>query len=323
VFENKKILTLVSSKKNIYSSFPTVVVHKNEISLFFRQGKLKAKTPHGYYGKVKKNTYNLEEFLSFFKKENYIPKKNEKVVFEGDNELDAIVSKLEDNLFSLGTREYIKGSKMTTYLSVSDSPEFKDRMEIKIKGTQWVIFYGKAFKGKEGYIFTAYGPLTKDTRSRPLVLITDDFRHWEILSCIENKTFLNESSITFVEDNYHIFMRENENIFGIWHSLSNNLEKWSKPKKLFPNAHAPMAFNCHNEIFVSFRDIVSEEKACLSLYNLENKTKIEIDSYKGNIYDGGYSDPILVDDKLFVFYYLGNIRGEPEIKCILMDIIKT
>lgn len=320
MFKKQKSIVIVSKQKNTYSSFPTAVIDNNNISIFFRQGEVQSKQPHGYYGKVIKMSYPLDEFLELSenpKNSNSKPKKQ--TIFQGDNEIDAIASKLEEDVFTLGTREYLKGFPMKTYLSFSNSTNFKDRMEIKIKGTQWIIFYGKAFKTGLGYIFPAYGPLTKDTRSRPLVLITDDFKHWEILSNIESNIFLNESSIAFDGKSYHLFMRENENEFGIWHTTSKNLENWEKPNKLFSNAHAPMAFSFDNEVYLTYRDIIETEKACVSLYNMKNKEKTILDSYLGNVYDGGYSDPIFINNKLFVFYYLGNVEGEPEIKCSILE----
>ncbi len=323
MFEVVNKLTLIKSSKNTYNSFPTALLNQSKITVFFRQGTNKKNHPHGFYGKVLTFSIDFEEFLNCFSncKEDFSSRC--KVVFEGDNELDSIVSKLSDNLFSLGTREYIKGSQMKTFLSISDSLNFKDRMEIKIKGAQWIIFYGKPFKWEQGYVFPAYGPLKNDSRSRPLILITDDFSHWDILSHIESDTFLNESSIVFNGENYSIFMRENISEFGIWESVSTNLQNWSKPEKLFSNAHAPMGFCFNNNKFITFRDILGEDKAAISLYGLKGNEKISIDKYSGNIYDGGYSDHILINNKLFVFYYLGNENGEPEIKCAMLNKINT
>jgi hypothetical protein len=318
MFQKTGECNLINSVKNTYNSFPTAVTDKDKLTVFFRQGRLKQNHPHGFYGRVLSFNVALDEFYSCFQNGNKEFKDRCQVVFQGDNELDAIVSKLSDSVYSLGTREYIKGCSMKTFLSVSDSPDFKERMEIKIKGTQWVIFYGKAFKWEQGYIFPAYGPLKNDNRSRPLVLITDDFSHWDILSYIEGETFLNESSIVFNNNEYSIFIRENQGEFGIWQSSSTDLQNWSKPKKMFPNAHAPMGFCYNNQQYVVFRDILEEEKGGVSIYSLKTKEKVLLDSYYGNIYDGGYSDPVLIDNTLFVFYYLGNKSGEPSIKCAML-----
>lgn len=317
MFKNKNIISLIEKKKETYSSFPTVVFNNNKITMFYREGVKKSTHPHGFYGVVKTCQYDFEEFLTFFNGKKTI-KSEINTIFSGDNELDSIVSKLDENIFSLATRIYIQGLPMKTYLSFSDSPNFKDRMEIKVKGTQWVIFYGKAFKTDLGYIFPAYGPLTKDTKSRPLVLITDDFKNFEILSVIESNIFMNESSISFDGENYHIFSRENENQFGIWHHTSNNLQNWKNPEKLFSLAHAPMSFNYKDGIYLSYRNILEKDKAAISVYNLKNKESKDIETYFGNIYDGGYTDPVIINNKVFVFYYFGNKSGEPEIKCALL-----
>jgi len=239
-------------------------------------------------------------------------------VFESENEIDAIVSKLDKNIFSLGTRTYVKGKPGKTYISFSDKPVFKDRYEAKVKGVNGFAFYGKAFKWEAGYVFLAYGRLMEDTFSRPLLLITDDCSSWDLLSYLPsnlNGTILNESSVVFDGERYFTFTREDSEPFGIWYSMSDELQKWSFPKKLVSSAHAPMSIHENGIIYLTFRDLVSAELSSVSLYILfRNSERLTIDTYEGNPYDGGYTDICVIDNDVYITYYLGNEEGEPFIK---------
>ncbi len=325
--------TLVPQIKDSYSSFPTFTEHDNRIFVFYRQGIKSDAQIHGVHGRVKCFEIDKGLCLNQFennKIESLYELGKDYTIFEGKNEIDAIVSRLEDNVFSLSTRIYIKKQPMETYVSFSDVPYFKERKEIIIRGAEWIVFYGKAFKWEQGYVFPAYGELSELEGERPLLLITDDFSSWEVLSYLPGNFYgftLNESSIVFDGEKYFIFMREetkpfaaDTESFGIWYSTSNDLQKWSPPEKLISWAHAPMTVFRNGRIYLTFRELVSDDTTIISLISpFSDLDKLIIDTYKGNPYDGGYTDIGIIDERLFVIYYTGNDEGEPYLKICEID----
>lgn len=308
---NKIVKTVISQRENIYSSFPTFTEFDNSIYIFYREA-----TSHVFGGKVKCFKIEKELFINAFGDDNIKSLYNsgeEYTVFEGANENEALISKLEGNVFSLATRTYER-KKLKSYMSFSNEPKFKERCEAKIKGIEWLIFYGKAFKWKEGYVFSAYGDLDGE---RPLVLITEDFQAWDVLSYLPSDfdgVILNESSIMFDGKNYTIFMREDTKSFGIWYSISDNLQEWTPPVKLTAAAHAPMSLYKDEKIYLTFRDLISPGLSSVSLMFSGNvPEKITIEQYKGSPYDGGYTDIAVINDEVYILYYIGNEDGEPFI----------
>ncbi len=318
---NRLTKTIIPQIEGVYSSFPTFTEYDSRIFVFYRQGFKSDMQCHGIAGKVKCFEIEKDLFGKVFddeKLETLYELGKDYIVFESNNEIDAIVSRLDENVFSLGTRGYIKGKPGKTYISFSDKPVFKDRYEVKIKGVNGFAFYGKAFKWQEGYVFPAHGELKEDTFSRPLLLITDDFSSWDLLSYLPSYltgTILNESSVVFDGEKYFIFMREDLEPFGIWYSISDDLQEWSFPKKLLSSAHAPMCIYKDGRIYLTFRDLVSTELSSVSLYiPFQNPEILTIDTYEGNPYDGGYTDICVIDSDVYITYYLGNGEGEPFIK---------
>ncbi|HBR18387.1 MAG TPA: hypothetical protein DD725_12475 [Deltaproteobacteria bacterium] len=314
----KKII--IPQKENTYSSFPTFTEYDDKIFIFYRQAVKNNKQCHGIKGKVKCFEIEKELFLKCFenkKSETLYNYGNESIVFKEGNEFDAIVSRLDTNIFSLATRTYIKKT-MKTFVSFSDSPVFKDRVEVKIEGIEWLAFYGKALKCEQGYVFPAYGQLAGETVERPLIIITNDFLHFELLSSLPSNVdgpILNESSIIYDGKKYMILMREETFPRGIWFSTSTDLCKWDGFERFLSFAHAPMAIYLNNDIYLTFRDLISEKKTGISLISTSKLYKTLIDLYEGSPYDGGYSDIGIINGDLFIIYYMGNKKGEPYIKC--------
>lgn len=314
----KKIV--IPQEENMYSSFPTFTEHNKKIFVFYRQGIKSESQCHGINGKIKCFEIDKELFLGAFSNkspENMYASGNDYVIFEKGNEFDAIVSKLDKDTFSFATRTY-SNKQMETFISFSDKPVFKERQEVKIAGVEWLVFYGKGFKCKEGYVFPAYGELRGEGFERPFVLITSNFSRFDVLSCLPsniNGSILNESSIIYDGRNYGIFLREDTPPFGIWYSASTDLQNWLPPEKLFSAAHAPMSLSLRGKIFLIYRDLLPGDNTGITLLDQLSGYKTSIDSYEGNPYDGGYADLMEVDRNLFAVYYLGNTEGEPYIKC--------
>lgn len=318
---------IIPRQKNLYSSFPTMTTDDKNLYIFYRQAKTDEDFVHGYYGKV--NCFKIEQqaFLEAMRsdKQTIFSLGKHETVFSStkQNEIDAIVSKLDKNLYTLVTRQYLPKKLNQPYLSVSNSPTFNERKAIQHPDLQWFVLYGKALKSTEGYIFPAYGSSKSEPGQRPFLLQTDDFTTWSILSTLPlNEDYiLNESSIVFHDGLYTIFMRDNKLPFGIWHAESKDLKQWTKPTKLITHAHAPITLLHNGKLFLTYRDLSVNKKWLTSLIEpFTSKQKIILDQYEGNPYDGGYSDLIVIKDQLICVYYSGNEDGEPEIKCSILNL---
>lgn len=320
--------TIIPRSDHTYSSFPTYTEYENKIYLFYRQGKTSEQFVHGYEGKVKMLTFEKTELISSMKSEQKIDFQKlgkEQTIFSNTekNELDSIVTKLGENLYSLVTRLYLPRQLNQPHISISTTPHFESRQPINIEETSWHALYGKGFTSNEGYIFPAYGSLKKERGERPFLLQTDDFKTWKVLSAIplSEDYILNESSVIYYNDHYIMYMRDNKKPFAIWKSESADLKTWTKPEKIIDKAHAPMAI-VHNEtVHLSYRDLSNEQYHASSYMMNENEDKkMILDRYTGSLYDGGYTDIGIVNNHLFITYYSGNEKAEPNIKATLLPL---
>lgn len=320
-----KIKTLVPHFDNTYSSFPTFTEYEDRIFVFYRQGITSDYQCHGIRGKVRCFEIEKEILMNMpdGKEDSLYSYGKDYTVFENENEIDAVVSKLDDNVYSLCTRKFMKKQPVETYISFSDSPSFNDRREVNVNGIDWVVFYGKAFKWDQGHVFSAYGEIDSIKGERPMLLITDNFESWELLSYMPDNsrgTILNESSVVFDGKKYTIFMREDEEPFGIWYSTSRNLQDWTAPERLLSSAHAPMAVYENEKIYLAFRELVSNSAGAVSLMSpFAGRNILNLDKYEGNPYDGGYADISIIDNRLLAVYYFGNEIGEPYLKCCVVE----
>lgn len=315
------IRTLIPHRKDRYSAFPTFVEYDDKLFVFYRQGIKSDYQCHGLEGIVKCAIIEKKKLLHAFDSdsdESDLHLDEDFIVFAGNNELDAIVSRLDENLFSLATRTYIKGEEGQTFISTSDKPFFRDRRVLKVSGIEWLVFYGKAIKCAMGYLFTAYGVLEGQSYERPLLLLTTDFVSWKLLHAFQsnfNGSILNECSIIFTGNGYTIFFRDDSEKAGIHYSTSTDLTTWSEPVKLLSHAHAPMAAYVNGDVYLTFRQLISESESGVTLsLPFTDLKQMAIEKYKGDPFDGGYTDLGIIDNRLFVVYYAGNETGEPCIK---------
>ena len=319
------MLDLVPYRKGVYASFPTFVEHNGYVYIYYREGRKSVYQVHGLFGKVKRIKVSSSEFIKMLEGEP-AGEFDVRVVFsDNDNELDAIVSKLDDNLYSLCTRVSLVGKRNDCYVSFNSEPEFKERQLVRIRGLRIDAFYGKAFRSPHGYIFPAYGWFERDGEQRPLLLVTDTEK-WDVLSYLPtriNGNRLNESSVVYHQGVWHIFMREDDPPYGIWWSHSADLVHWSSPQKLFSKAHAPMACVVNNEILLAFRYLLGRNRQAVAYTYPFSSRIIQIaDTYLGDMFDGGYADIGVVNGRLIVVYYWGNTSGSPTIRCRIIGAVE-
>ncbi|SDC20401.1 hypothetical protein SAMN05660835_00444 [Desulfurella multipotens] len=310
--------TIVNENPVIYSSFPTMTTYKDYLVIFFRQGLVDKSNPHGFHGKVKCIKIKLTDLKKLFD-QNCSLNIQEELVFESQNELDAIVSKLSDNLYTLGTRIFVKNKINNVFLSVSNDCNFKERIQINIKDVNLAALYGKAISFDSYYIFSAYGSLKNENFTRPLFIATSDFYHFELFSYLQSSKdlMLNETSVVKIDSNYIAFSRKDTYPdYAIYLSSSKNLSNWDTPKKLIDFALAPMAINIDGKIFVSFRDNQNNTNK-ISIINTKTLEKKVIDTYKGSLFDGGYTDLAFIDENIYIIYYTNNIA--PFIKMVKLE----
>ena len=320
-------VSLLPQREDVYASFPTFVEHNNKIYIYYREGKSSVYQVHGLFGKVKRMIFDKSDFLKILRGECTVPPweaADIKVVFSEENELDAIVSRLDHNLYSLCTRNFVAGKDNTCFVSFNSEPEFSERTPVKIQGLLLCAFYGKAFKSPYGYVFPAYGVLEKDGLQRPILLITDT-ENWDILAALPtmlNGNRLNECSVAYHQGRWHIFIREDDPPYGIWHAESEDLINWSKPQKLFSKAHAPMAVLLNGKLALGFRYLIDTHKKAVAYTYPFDENLIHIaDIYYGNTFDGGYCDLLNIDDNLVMLYYWDSGIGSPTVKCRMLDIV--
>jgi hypothetical protein len=301
------VKTIVKEDRDLYSSFPTMSICKDYLVVFYRQGVVDPKNPHGFFGKVKSLKLKLSELEKFFDQNSPIDIQ-ESTIFESQNELDAIVSKLSDNLYTLGTRIFVKDKINDVFLSVSCDCNFKERHKINVKDVSLAAFYGKALMLNSCYIFSAYGILKGENFTRPLFISTQDFSHFELFGYIYSSKdlMLNETSIVKAGNIYIAFSRKDTYPnYALYYSTSKDLVNWDKPEKFLDFALAPMAININGTIFVSFRDNEGGTNK-ISIINTKTFEKKIIDTYIGSLFDGGYTDLAFINGNIYIVYYTNN-----------------
>jgi hypothetical protein len=322
---------VVPYRKGIYASFPTFVEHRGFLFVYYREGIANTAYAHGLNGKVlrlKIKVSDLERIIKEKTDAHLWDLAEKKITFNAENELDSIVSKLDENLFSLCTRNYIHGVLNQCYVSFNDEPEFSEREPVSIKGVSIHAFYGKSFKSPHGYVFPAYGAFEKDGEQRPLLLVTDT-KKWDVLSFLPAKNKrnrrLNECSVVHYKNQWHIFIREDEPPYGIWWSVSDDLVNWTEPEKIVDKAHAPMGMVLGDEIIVAFRYLMDDRLHAVGYVYPFCKSRIVhiVDTYRGNMFDGGYCDLGVVNNKVLVVYYLGNEEASPYIKMKVLGVYRN
>ena len=101
---------IIPRQKSLYSSFPTMTSDNKNLYIFYRQAKTDEDFVHGYYGKVNSLKIDQQALLDAMQsdQDKIFSLGEHKTVFSStmQNEIDAIVSKLDKNLYTLVTRQY-------------------------------------------------------------------------------------------------------------------------------------------------------------------------------------------------------------------------
>ncbi len=290
-------------------------MYSGRIHIFFREAKSIFPSPHGRNGKVMSTVIEPQTLYNWDNTSKIHPEP----IFTSGYEMDAIVSNPAPSIFILCTRTFEETTrKVEVFVSISNTPTFNERKRVTVKGVKKFVFYGKPIYRNGAFLFTAYGLVEWEDKPKPLLICTENFERWELLSYISSipdHIILNESSMTEHDNRLHMFTRQDNLDFGIWHSKSSDGKKWNSLSKLFPYAHAPTTLKFSNSVWLSYRRIFGKNLAGISIRRaIPNlSAEITIDTYQGNIYDGGYSDTLTVDRGILLFYYRGNNLREPTL----------
>lgn len=326
------IKTLVPRAADQYSAFPTCVLVDNQFYLFYRQGQKGKWGTHGFGGTVKKAVWPADSLKTFLASDReHPPEAATTTLFSetGKNEMDAVVSHLDDT-FSLATRYFDRDRSMVCFVSFCKDLTFANRTPVTVPGLHWFVFYGKAFVHGDDFLFPAYGGRKPGALMEPLLLATprtkpgETWRVFATPAAGTEQLQLNESSLCRHEDTWHLFSRKHGKPFALYHTTSRDLTNWTQPVEWQSQAHAPMTCVFDNRVYLSYRTILSDRKeegceeepvagTAVSL-PFEDTPDRTVETFTGNLYDGGYSDLAWLDNRLLVVYYHGNLSGEPYIR---------
>ena len=74
-----------------------------------------------------------------------------------------------------------------------------------------------------------------------------------------------------------------------------------------------MAITFGDTLYLAYRDLLSANETGITLLDPATAETSLVERYRGNPYDGGYTDMAVIDGRLFIVYYEGNEEGEPFI----------
>jgi hypothetical protein len=248
------------------------------------------------------------------------------------NELDAILSAPETDLFFLATRDYAWKARNDVYLSVGQTPILADRTLLTEISDQYMICFGHIRKASNGnLLMSGYCGFNDEPSGTPVLLeSTNRGRAWSLRAKVSSSTKvgtrLTEYSLGYLGDtNWTALIRSETPPFNLYRTESrDNGRCWSHPEKTELCGQAPMildAASVHGHLVI-YRDLSETEPGVaigLSLDKGVSWRRIgQLTSYKGSIYDGGYGDLVQLDANRFLaVYYLCDEDNSPWIEgCI-------
>ncbi len=308
-------MILAKKEKGKYKAFPTVVKVGGEVLVAFREGLTEPSKPHGKNGKVKIlksiDLKNWQEFETPF----------------NDNELDAILSgPFGDDLY-LVTRSFEHKKRNDIYVSrfkIGNLPQ--DRLKVTVSKVRLSAFFGHMFERSGELVATAYG-MYKDEHRSLVLSSADKGNTWQLKGVIMPdgfKPWLNENSIVEVDGKFLSIIRSLEPSYDLYYSFSSDLVHWDEPKKLGLLGHAPVLRKLKSgKLALAFRDL-NDNLPGIGLALSDdgiNWERINLKHYRGNLYEGGYTDFIEIEDnKLFVVYYISDEDNEPWIEAEIVNV---
>ena len=167
---------IVEKEMRVYNAFPTIVRIDNKVILAYRSGRTTNDgTVHGCNGKVMLTAADIDCLHTW---ETSIQ------LFQGGNELDAILSGPFDGKVFLGTRVFTKGKGGDAFLSCISVEELSDfsklhdiqRKSFRLIADRFIACYGHIQSTSSGrLLMPGYGKAFESAKIHsPLLLASDD-----------------------------------------------------------------------------------------------------------------------------------------------------
>ncbi len=323
-FEIEQRFNIVDKKIGEYTSFPTLLIHNDNVLLACRTGIRNPKVAHGDGGKIRFFVSSLSDVTKW---------EEIKVSFNISNkkwhELDSILSISKDNGVILITRRFSGTKGNTPFFSEISSNEIEQAIKNKFiiisreplinKVTESSLASTLVFAACFGHIrsldhktllMSCYANIGGDTLPSPVILVSSNCENsWKLYSVIENSdnfgAYLNEISILKIGKTHWLtVIRTNTKPFPLYYSLSNNnCKTWSKLQATGLFGHAPMLEqDADGNIFLLYRDLETEIPHLSIAWRMTNnkwKRGLRVTDYN-QVYDGGYGDLITIAPNLLL-----------------------
>jgi hypothetical protein len=323
--------SILEKEKGRYHSFPTLVRQQDQLWLACRSGSVSGRQAHGVDGKVllfSAEVTRLDRWISHGS------------LFEPSadgtrNELDAILSAPETNLFFLATRDYAWKERNDVYLSRGRTPVLINRRLLTNISDQYAICFGHIRKtGNGDLLMPGYCGFSDEPSGTPVLLVSNDRgRTWTFRSKVASSagvgTRLTEYALGHLgSSNWTALIRNETPPFNLYRTESHDDGRsWSDPKKTELCGHAPMILESesgHGHL-VLYRDLGETDPGVAVGLSLDKGALWErsgrIATYTGSIYDGGYGDLVQLEKNLYLaVYYLCDEDASPWIEGAVFSI---
>lgn len=321
----EKRFVISKKEKGKYHAFPTLVRQRGQFWMACRSGAVSNRQAHGIGGKVLLYSADVKA------PDRWI---SHGTLFEPSpdgtrNELDAILSAPETDLFFLATRDYVEKKRNDVYLSVGQTPVLTDRKILTEISEQYAICFGHIRKASNGdLLMPGYCGFIDEPSGTPVLLVSGDRgKTWTLRSKVASSanvgTRLTEFSLGHLGDSrWTALVRNETSPFNLYQTQSvDDGRTWSFPEKTVLRGHAPMIIDSesHHGHLVLFRDLGEIDPGVAIGLSLDKGATWErvgrIVTYTGSIYDGGYGDLVQFDANRFLaVYYMCDEDNSPWIE---------
>lgn len=322
---------VIKKKLGRYHGFPTLVRQGRKLWLACRSGTASPHQAHGIQGKVLLFSADLSTPGQWKAQGSlFVPPTG-----STGNELDAILSMPEPDLFFLATRDYERNVRNDVYLSRGHQAALTERQLLTNLSDHYAICFGhirRTFTGE--LLMPGYCGFSDEPSGTPVLLVSKNRgRTWSLRSKVANSTKvgtrLTEYSIGYLgKTSWTALIRNETPPFHLYRTESDDDGRsWTFPKKTKLCGHAPMILDCEavGGHLVLYRDL-SETDPGVAIGTSSNKgvswKRIgRLVSYSGGIYDGGYGDLVQLDQKrILAVYYICDEDASPWIEGCVFSI---
>ncbi len=322
---------ILEKKCGCYHAFPTLIRTDNQLWLACRSGSVSGRQAHGVGGKVllfSSDVRHPDEWMS--QGTLFEPSSNESV-----NELDAILSAPESDLYFLATRDYEFKRRNDVYLSRGSSPVLTRRTLLTALSDQNIICFGHIRRTDKGdLLMPGYRAFEDEPVGTPVLLKSGDRgKTWTFRAKVASSTAvgtrLTEYSLGYVgKKNWVVLIRNETPPFNLYRCESNDDGRtWSFPEKTNLFGHAPMIIDSQSigGHLVIYRDLSeSDPGLAIGISQDQGRSWRRIAKpalYTGSVYDGGYGDLVqLNDNRYLAVYYLCDADASPWIEGCVFTI---